>query len=104
MPELRYEFRVRGIELETTPWISSVDANGRARKDETSRRSLINQLPKPTLGLPMMATLTTFLKSSGSMEMRLNMALLDTGDDMGTKSLKTQSVEWCLVWIPLPSR
>ena len=29
MPELRYEFRVRGIELETTPWISTADSDGR---------------------------------------------------------------------------
>jgi hypothetical protein len=28
MPELRYNFRVRGIELETTPWMSTVDSHG----------------------------------------------------------------------------
>jgi hypothetical protein len=29
MPELRYQFRIREIELETTPWISTVDSSGR---------------------------------------------------------------------------
>lgn len=29
MPELRYRFRVVGIELETTPWMSTVDSHGR---------------------------------------------------------------------------
>ena len=37
MPELRYQFRIREIELETTPWISTVDSSGRRinTRDET---------------------------------------------------------------------
>lgn len=39
MPELRYEFRVRGIDLETTPWISTVDSAGRTmmKRDESQQ-------------------------------------------------------------------
>ncbi|XZE35645.1 hypothetical protein SH501x_001147 [Pirellulaceae bacterium SH501] len=37
IPELRYRFRVVGIELETTPWMSTVDLHGRAvrKRDDT---------------------------------------------------------------------
>ncbi|MGB7323295.1 MAG: hypothetical protein WBD31_00380 [Rubripirellula sp.] len=39
MPELRYQFRIRDIELETTPWISTVDSSGRTinTRDETQQ-------------------------------------------------------------------
>jgi hypothetical protein len=39
MPELRYGFRIRDIELETTPWISTVDSNGRTimTRDESNQ-------------------------------------------------------------------
>ena len=29
MPELRYDWRIRSIWLETTPWLSSIDEKGR---------------------------------------------------------------------------
>ena len=42
MPELRYDFRVLGIELDNTPWISAVDADGRTIqvRDESQRSYL----------------------------------------------------------------
>lgn len=43
MPELRYDFRVRDILLETTPWLTNKDADGHTvmTRDE-SRRSYSN--------------------------------------------------------------
>lgn len=39
MPELRYGFRIRGIELETTPWMSTIDSDGRTMmtRDESQK-------------------------------------------------------------------
>jgi hypothetical protein len=39
MPELRYGFGIRDIELETTPWISTVDSSGRTimTRDESNQ-------------------------------------------------------------------
>ncbi len=39
MPELRYQFRIRNIDVETTPWIATVDSSGRTirTRDETQQ-------------------------------------------------------------------
>ncbi len=43
IPELRYAFRVRGIELETTPWLTTIDSQKRTMK--TRDNSQISFLP-----------------------------------------------------------
>lgn len=75
MPELRYQFRIRDIELETTPWISTADSTGRTMmtRDESQ------QLFRPV------AETDAWSDDDGNAHYILDVARIDNGTEQGVE-------------------